>query len=42
VAAGNALVGVGFITWALDARPDALRAALDAKPAAVMRRRPAS
>jgi nitronate monooxygenase len=27
---------VGFITWALDAKPEALRAALDAKPAAVM------
>ena len=36
LAAGNARVGVGFITWALDAKPDALRAALDAKPAAVM------
>jgi len=36
VAAGNARVGVGFITWALDAKPDALRAALDAKPAAIM------
>jgi nitronate monooxygenase len=36
LAAGNARVGVGFITWALDARPEALRGALDAKPAAVM------
>ena len=36
VAAGNARVGVGFITWALDAKPDALRVALDAKPAAIM------
>jgi nitronate monooxygenase len=36
LAAGNARIGVGFITWALDARPDALRAALDAKPTAVM------
>jgi nitronate monooxygenase len=36
LAAGNARVGVGFITWALDAKPEALRAALDAKPAAVM------
>ena len=36
VAAGNARVVVGFITWALDARPEALRVALDAKPAAIM------
>lgn len=36
VAAGNAKVGVGFITWALDAKPDALRVALEAKPAAIM------
>jgi nitronate monooxygenase len=36
LAAGNARVGVGFITWALDAKPEVLRAALDAKPAAVM------
>lgn len=36
VAAGNARVGVGFITWALDAKPDALRVALEAKPAAIM------
>src|SRR5690349_18176992 len=36
VAAGNARVGVGFITWALDARPEVLRVALDARPAAVM------
>lgn len=35
-AAGNTRVGVGFITWALDARPEALRTALDAKPAAIM------
>ncbi len=35
-AAGNARVGVGFITWALDARPEVLRVALDARPAAVM------
>ena len=35
-AAGDARVGVGFITWALDAKPEALRLALDAKPAAVM------
>jgi nitronate monooxygenase len=35
-AAGNARVGVGFITWALDAKPEALRVALDAKPAAIM------
>jgi nitronate monooxygenase len=27
---------VGFITWALDAKPEALGAALDARPAAVM------
>ncbi len=36
VAAGNARVGVGFITWALDAKPKALRVALDARPAAIM------
>ena len=36
LAAGNARVGVGFITWALDAKPDCLRVALDARPAAVM------
>lgn len=36
VAAGNARVGVGFITWALDAKPEALRVALDARPAAIM------
>ena len=36
VAAGNTRVGVGFITWALDAKPEALRTALDAKPAAIM------
>lgn len=36
VAAGNARVGVGFITWALDARPEVLAVALAAKPAAIM------
>ena len=36
VAAGNARVGVGFITWALDAKPEALHVALEAKPAAIM------
>src|SRR5260370_29098224 len=36
MAAGNALVGVGFITWALDAKPEALQAALAARPAAIM------
>jgi nitronate monooxygenase len=35
-AAGNARVGVGFITWALDAKPEALQVALAARPAAVM------
>src|SRR5260370_7902079 len=34
--AGNAKVGIGFITWALDKNPAALDVALDAKPAAVM------
>jgi nitronate monooxygenase len=34
--AGNARVGIGFITWALDKNPAALDVALDAKPAAVM------
>jgi nitronate monooxygenase len=34
--AGNARVGVGFITWALEKNPAALDTALDAKPAAVM------
>lgn len=34
--AGNARVGVGFITWALDERPEALDVALERKPAAVM------
>ncbi len=34
--AGNARVGIGFITWALDKNPVALDVALDAKPAAVM------
>jgi nitronate monooxygenase len=36
MAAGNARVGVGFITWALDAKPEALQAALAARPAAIM------
>ena len=35
-AAGNTPVGVGFITWALDRRPEALDAALTSKPPAVM------
>lgn len=34
--AGNARVGVGFITWARDKNPSALDVALDAKPVAVM------
>ncbi|HKO20285.1 MAG TPA: nitronate monooxygenase [Acidobacteriaceae bacterium] len=34
--AGNARVGVGFITWALEKSPSALDVALEAKPAAVM------
>lgn len=34
-AAGAARVGVGFITFALDQRPDTLRVALDARPAAI-------
>jgi nitronate monooxygenase len=34
--AGNARVGVGFITWALDKNLAALDLALDARPAAVM------
>src|SRR5487761_2589449 len=34
--AGNARVGVGFITWALAGTPAALDVALDAGPAAVM------
>jgi nitronate monooxygenase len=33
--AGDARVGIGFITFALDERPDALRVALDAHPVAV-------
>src|SRR3954471_14645263 len=36
VEAGNARVGIGFILWALDKNPQALAAALEAKPAAVM------
>jgi nitronate monooxygenase len=36
VAAGNARVGVGFITWVLDAKPEVLRVALAARPAAIM------
>src|SRR5476651_94212 len=36
MAAGNARVGVGFITWALDAKPEALQAALVARPAVIM------
>jgi nitronate monooxygenase len=34
--AGNARVGIGFITWALEKNPSALDVAIDAKPAAVM------
>ena len=34
-AAGDARVGIGFITFALDARPQALRVALEAEPAAI-------
>jgi nitronate monooxygenase len=34
--AGNARVGIGFITWALEKNPSALDLALNAKPAAVM------
>src|SRR5689334_24341745 len=34
--AGNARVGIGFITWALERNPAALDVALDAHPAAVM------
>src|SRR5205823_9749411 len=34
--AGNARVGIGFITWALERNPAALEVALDARPAAVM------
>jgi nitronate monooxygenase len=35
VLCGNASVGIGFITWALRARPDLLRAVLQARPRAV-------
>lgn len=35
-AAGNARIGVGFITWRLDRNPSALDAALDAGPEAIM------
>ena len=35
-AAGNARIGVGFITWRLDRNPTALDAALDAGPEAIM------
>lgn len=34
--AGNARVGIGFITWALERNPAALDVALDADPVAVM------
>jgi nitronate monooxygenase len=34
--AGNARVGIGFINWALEKRPEALDVALAANPAAVM------
>jgi len=36
IEAGNARIGIGFITWALDKNPAALDVALEAKPAAVM------
>lgn len=35
-AAGNARVGVGFITWSLNAQPDLLDRSLEHSPAAVM------
>ncbi|MDE0058923.1 MAG: nitronate monooxygenase [Defluviicoccus sp.] len=35
-AAGESPVGIGFITWALDRRPQALDAALELRPRAVM------
>jgi len=35
-AAGNARIGIGFITWALDAKPAALDVALESRPAAIM------
>jgi nitronate monooxygenase len=35
IAAGDARVGVGFITFALDRHPDTLRVALDAHPPAI-------
>ena len=34
--AGNARVGIGFITWALERNPAALDVALEARPAAIM------
>jgi nitronate monooxygenase len=34
--AGDARVGIGFITWALERNPAAVDVALDARPAAVM------
>ena len=34
--AGNRAAGIGFITWALDRRPDALDVALECRPRAVM------
>lgn len=36
MAAGNARIGVGFITWRLDGTPEVLDAALAHRPAAVM------
>lgn len=36
LAAGNVRIGVGFINWALQDRPEALDAALEHNPAAVM------
>ncbi|MEX2408360.1 MAG: nitronate monooxygenase, partial [Rhodovibrionaceae bacterium] len=35
-AAGNARVGVGFITWSLDKQPELLDRGLERSPAAVM------
>src|SRR5215475_1763788 len=34
--AGNARVGIGFITWALEHNPAALDVALSVRPAAIM------
>ena len=35
-AAGNARIGVGFITWSLDTQPELLDRCLERSPAAVM------